>query len=41
VFAIAFLATQPNNPRRGRQMTGAAISGLVILLISAYLRRNF
>ena len=41
VFAIAFLVTQPVNPRRGRLMTGAVISGLIILAISAYLRRIF
>ena len=41
VFAVAFLVTQPVNPRRGRLMTGAAISGLIIIAISAYLRRNF
>ena len=41
VFAIAFLVTQPVNPRRGRLMTGAAISGLIILAISAYLRRIY
>jgi len=38
VFAIAILATGPNNPRRARQMFGAAISGIVIILISAYLK---
>jgi hypothetical protein len=41
IFAIAFLVTKPDNPRRGRQMTGAVISGLAIIAISAYLRRNF
>ena len=41
VFAVAFLVTQPVNPRRGRLMTGAAISGLAIIAISAYLRRIF
>jgi len=41
VFAVAFLITQPVNPRRGRMMTGTVISALVILLISAYLRRIF
>jgi cytochrome bd-type quinol oxidase subunit 2 len=41
VFAVAFLITQPVNPRRGRLMTGTIISGLIILLISAYLRRIF
>jgi uncharacterized membrane protein len=38
VFAVAILASSPNNPRRARQMFGAAISGIVIILISAYLK---
>ena len=41
VFAVAFLITQPKNPRRARMMTGTAISGLIILALSAYLRRIF
>lgn len=41
VFAAAALATRPNNSRRVRQMKGAFISGLVIVAISAYLRRIF
>jgi uncharacterized membrane protein len=41
VFAVAILVGQPGNKRRGRQMAGAAISGLVIIGISAYLRRIF
>jgi putative copper export protein len=41
VFAVAFLITQPKNPRRSRMMTGTLISGLAILAISAYLRRIF
>jgi len=41
VFAAALLAVRPHNPRRARQMTGAFISGLIIILISAYLRRIF
>ena len=39
VFAVGFLITQPKNPRRARMMTGTVISGLLILAISAYLRR--
>jgi hypothetical protein len=38
VFSIAILATAPKNPRRARQLFGAAISGLTIVLISAYLK---
>ncbi len=41
VFAVAMLITQPKNPRRARMMTGTLISGLIILAISAYLRRIF
>lgn len=41
VFAVAWLVVQPNNPRRARMMFGAMISGLVIIGISAYLRRIF
>jgi competence protein ComGC len=38
VFSVAILVTAPNNPRRARQLLGAAVSGLAILLISAYLK---
>jgi len=38
VLSIAVVATAPRNPRRARQLFGAAISGLGILLISAYLK---
>lgn len=41
VFASALLAARPGNPRRARQMTGALISGLAIVLIAAYLHRTF
>jgi putative copper export protein len=41
VFAVALLITRPNNPRRTRMMTGTLVSGLIILAISAYLRRIF
>lgn len=41
VFAVSILIVQPNHPRRTRLATGTMISGLVILLISAWLRRNF
>ena len=41
VFAVSILIVQPNNPRRTRMATGAMISGLIIVLISAWLRRNF
>jgi hypothetical protein len=38
VFSVAVLVTAPKNPRRSRQLFGAAISGLTILLIAAYLK---
>jgi putative copper export protein len=41
VFAVALLITQPKNPKRARMMTGTLVSGLIILAISAYLRRIF
>jgi uncharacterized membrane protein len=41
VFAVAVVMVQPNNPRRTRLATGVMISGLAILVISAWLRRNF
>ena len=41
VFAVAILISRPHNPRRARMMAGAAISGLVIIAISAYLRHIF
>jgi uncharacterized membrane protein len=41
VFAVAILIARPHNPRRSRMMAGAAISGLCIIAISAYLRHIF
>jgi uncharacterized membrane protein len=41
VFAVSILIVQPNHPRRTRMATGTMISGLIILAISAWLRRNF
>jgi uncharacterized membrane protein len=41
VFAVAILIVQPRNQRRSRMMTGTLISGLLILFISAWLRRIF
>ena len=38
VISVVILATAHNNARRGRQLFGAAISGLIIVLISAYLK---
>ncbi len=38
VFAVAILAARPNNDRRGRQLTGIVISGVVIVVISAAFR---
>ncbi len=41
VFVVSFIAVGPHHPRRARLMTGAVISGFVIILISVYLRRIF
>jgi hypothetical protein len=38
VFAVAILIAAPKNPRRARQMFGVAVSGLAIILLSAYLK---
>jgi hypothetical protein len=38
VFSVAILATAPNNTRRGRQLFGGVLSGLVIVFIAAYLK---
>jgi putative copper export protein len=41
VFAAAIVMVRPDHPRRNRNAAGIVVSGLVILLISAWLRRNF
>jgi uncharacterized membrane protein len=41
VFAVSIIMVQANNPRRTRLATGTMISGLIIVVISAWLRRNF
>jgi len=41
VFAAAILIVKPHNPRRTRMMTGVLVSGLVIILISAWLSRTY
>jgi putative copper export protein len=41
VFAVAILAVRPKVERRARAMYGAAISGLIVILLSAYLRHIF
>jgi uncharacterized membrane protein len=41
VFAVAILISSPHNPRRPRMMAGAAVSGLAIIAIAAYLRHIF
>ena len=41
VFAVAILIVKPKNPRRVRMMTGVVISGLTIVLISAWLRSTY
>jgi hypothetical protein len=37
VFAVAILATRPANPKRARQLTGVAVSGVAIVILSAFL----
>ena len=37
VFASVLLALRPKNPRRRRQLAGAGISGVAIILIAVYL----
>ena len=41
VFAIGILVARPGNPRAARMMAGAAISGLAIIALSAYLRHIY
>ncbi len=41
VFAAALLAVQAHARNRARRMTGIAISGLIIIALSAYLRLVF
>jgi uncharacterized membrane protein len=38
VLAVLILATAKDNARRGRQLFGAAVSGLIIVLISGFLK---
>ena len=38
LLAISVLITRPENPRRSRQLTGVAISGVIIVILSAALR---
>jgi hypothetical protein len=39
VFAVGLLMVKPKNPKRARQMTGIAISGVIIIAMSAVLRQ--
>ena len=41
VFAVGIVLVTKNPPHRGRLLAGSAMSGLVIMLISAYLRHTF
>src|SRR5665213_1068548 len=38
VLSVLFIATRDNNPKRKRQLTGVAISGVIIVILSAVLR---
>jgi hypothetical protein len=37
IFAATLASTRPANPRRVRQLTGAALSGLAAILIAVYM----
>jgi uncharacterized membrane protein len=37
IFASVLLSLRPNNPRRARQLAGAGISGMAVILIAVYL----
>jgi len=39
VFVVGLLMVKPKNPKRARQMTGIAISGVIIIAMSAVLRQ--
>lgn len=41
VFAVALGACRPDNPKRGRRLAGGAVSALIVIAISAYLRHIF
>ena len=41
VFAVGAVVVTRNPEHRGRLLAGSAVSGLIIILISAYLRRTF
>ena len=41
VFAVGIVLVTKNPEHRGRLLAGSAISGLLIILISAYLRHTF
>jgi hypothetical protein len=37
IFAATFLSAQPKNPRRARQLAGAGLSGIIVILLSVFL----
>jgi uncharacterized membrane protein len=37
IFAASLMAMRPKNPRRARQLAGAGLSGIVVILISVFL----
>jgi len=39
IFTSVWFSLRPNNPRRSRQLAGAGISGLAVILIAVYLRQ--
>lgn len=38
IFAVGFLVTGQNNPKRSRQLTGVVISGVIVVALAAVLR---
>ncbi len=38
VFVVGYLACRPGNARRDRQLTGVAISGVIVVALSSILR---
>jgi len=41
VFSVGIVLVTKNPEHRGRLLTGSAVSGVIIILISAYLRHTF
>jgi uncharacterized membrane protein len=37
IFASTLVSTRPDNPRRSRQLAGAGLSGVLVILIAVYM----